>query len=121
MPKVTEPPIFGFFVLMPLRPGPLVTLAPARPSPNVPARAAPAPSASPPARNDRRSNPCDIATPQKVSIPHDYGLPAPPWGATAAGYNSVTDCGGHAPIWQPDVGTVDQRRTRMAIAVGDKI
>ena len=65
MPNVSEPPRFGLAVEIPLRPGPLVPAAPATPaSPRAPATAAPAPSTSPPARNDRRSYDCVITTPQ---------------------------------------------------------
>ena len=71
MPKVSEPPLTGLAVEIPFSPGPLVWFAPASPS-SPPRIAAPAPSASPPAMNDRRSKDCVIANPHCLD-PHCYG------------------------------------------------
>src|SRR5450631_3881619 len=67
MPKVSEPPRFGLALEIPFLPGPLVCAASVTP-PKAPSMAALAPSASPPARNDRRSTDCVIATPQGLGL-----------------------------------------------------
>src|ERR1700722_13480092 len=88
MPMVTEPPRFGFALDIPFSPTPLVWAAPASPS-RPPTKAAPAPSASPPAMNDRRSKDCVIANPQGLD-PHCVQL------CGGARYNFVTVSGWQA-------------------------
>src|SRR5271155_3688006 len=68
MPKVSDPPLTGLAVEIPFRPGPLVCEAPASPL-RAPAMAAPAPSASPPAKSDRRSKECVMAKPPESRSP----------------------------------------------------
>src|ERR1700689_3083672 len=72
MPKVMDPPRFGLAFEMPLRPGPLVSDAPAH-SESMPRAATPAPRATPPARNDRRPNACDMANPPRSALQTNPG------------------------------------------------
>src|ERR1700683_2424281 len=140
MPQGTEPPIFGWAVLMLLRPGALVMLAPPTPaSPRVPARTAPAPRARPPARNARRSNSCDIATPQRSRTPrlrkNDDAVVGD--GGRLQLHDRLRVAGGWMATWAPPPhgprpwfpahrdqdqdGEAEERREHMAIAVGDKV